>query len=265
VELGTHTGNSYCSFCQAIKELNIDAKCYAIDTWEGDAQAGYYGLEVLTDLKTHHDSLYGGFSQLIRSTFDDAVNNFEDRSIDLLHIDGLHTYEAVKHDFENWLPKLSNRAVVLFHDTDVHEGDFGVWKLWSELREKYPFFEFFHGYGLGVLAVGKNYPESFDLLLESPLDVSLIRVFFSQFGIRLQNELMLRTLRANLAEKEQAVQALTIQLAEKEQAVQALTIQLAKKEQAVQALTIQLAEIHGSRAWKYIQPLRRFRSWIMSH
>src|SRR2546425_4203416 len=51
VELGTHHGVSYCSFCQAVRELKIDARCYAIDTWQGDPQAGLYGTEVLEDLK----------------------------------------------------------------------------------------------------------------------------------------------------------------------------------------------------------------------
>lgn len=154
VELGTHKGDSYLAFCEAAVRFGTGTKCRAVDTWKGDPQARLYGDEVLDELRRHHDSAYGGFSTLIRSTFDEAVQQFDDGSIDLLHIDGLHTYEAVKHDFETWRPKLSRSGVILFHDTEVRQNDFGVYRLWDELCEKFPSFSFLHGFGLGVLACG---------------------------------------------------------------------------------------------------------------
>ncbi len=154
VELGTHTGVSYAAFCRAVSECALPTRCVAVDTWRGDTQSGQYDESVFQELHAWHDSRHGAFSRLLRAEFDMARRLFAPGSIDLLHIDGLHDYASVRHDFETWLPAMSARGVVLFHDIEVREGDFGVWRLWEEVRRRWPGFAFRHGYGLGVLAVG---------------------------------------------------------------------------------------------------------------
>lgn len=154
VELGTHLGTSYFAFCQSIKENNLKTRCIAVDTWSGDDHAGFYKNEVFSIVQKHNNLKYKDFSDLIRLTFDEACKKIQDKSIYLLHIDGLHTYEAVKHDFTTWLPKLASGALVLFHDIKVTHGDFGVWKFWQEIKNKYKHHtEFRHCNGLGVLQI----------------------------------------------------------------------------------------------------------------
>lgn len=186
VELGTHWGVSYCAFCQAIKELRLSSKCFAVDVWESvqHPSASCYGKGVLNNLKEHHDKRYGLFSKLLLSPFDDARSHFEDSSIDVLHIDGCHTYEAVKHDFDTWLPKMSARGVILLHDTEVRDdASFGVWRFWDEIKPKYPHFAFYHSCGLGVLAVGRSIPEGLRPLVGlSPTDGDQIRRYFENLG-----------------------------------------------------------------------------------
>ena len=185
VELGTHKGDSYLAFCQAVELLKLETKCYAVDSWEGDVHSGKYDATVFQALKSLHDSIYGRFSTLIKCAFDDALSYFQDRSIDLLHIDGFHTYEAVKHDYECWLPKMSPKGIILFHDTFVKEHDFGVWKLWSEVREHFPSFEFKHGYGLGVLVVGQEADKELQPLLQSAeKSGDILSEFFRVLGER---------------------------------------------------------------------------------
>jgi hypothetical protein len=151
VELGVLRGESYFGFCQAIEESQVACSCFGVDNWVGDPHAEYYGAEVFEEVSEYNAGNYAGFSYLVRSSFDDAAPQFSEESIDLLHIDGFHTYASVKHDFDLWFSKVKPGGIVLFHDIAVRHADFGVWRLWEELEAQHSTFAFTHSFGLGVL------------------------------------------------------------------------------------------------------------------
>ncbi|OGS71891.1 MAG: hypothetical protein A2063_05640 [Gallionellales bacterium GWA2_60_142] len=192
VELGTHYGASFFAVCQAIEEYKIDCFPVAIDLWVGDKHAGYYQEDVYSTFKWIHQNKYSGVGSALRKDFSEAAQDFEAKSIDLIHIDGLHTYEAVKNDYETWLPKVTENGVLLFHDTAVRERGFGVWELWDEIKDKHASFNFTHTHGLGIIALGRADTNPIVALLEiinsSKGSMESFDNFFKLIGERVTGE-----------------------------------------------------------------------------
>ena len=160
VELGTWNGDSFFAFCQSIADFSLNTRCYAVDHWKGDDQAGQSPDAQFARVQAYCSANYPVFAYLMRTDFASASSEFNDQTIDLLHIDGMHTYEAVSGDFAAWFPKVRPGGVILIHDICVRscEGHphFGAWKFWDELKPKHRTFEFRHAYGLGILLKNEN-------------------------------------------------------------------------------------------------------------
>lgn len=136
VELGTDRGESFFAFCQAVEENEIGTRCFAVDTWKGDLHAGRYDDTTFTQVSEHRRAHYASFARLLRGSFETVRAQFFNETVDLLHLDGLHSEEAVRRDLEDWLPKLRPGGILLMHDVRVRAREFGVWKVWEEMQER---------------------------------------------------------------------------------------------------------------------------------
>jgi hypothetical protein len=63
--------------------------------------------------------------EFIQSDFNEASKDWDDL-IDILHIDGLHTIEAVENDYETWKQFMSLDGVILFHDVESYPHSVGA-------------------------------------------------------------------------------------------------------------------------------------------
>lgn len=64
-----------------------------------------------------------------------AVKNW-DKKIDYLFIDGDHTYEVVKKDFEDWYPHVKTGGIISIHDSAANRGGPSFWPGPSKLADE---------------------------------------------------------------------------------------------------------------------------------
>lgn len=149
VELGSFGGFSTCALALALKEHVPGSRLYAVDTWKGDPHTGNYEEQVYEQFLSFRREL--GLDEIIiplRMTFAEARQQIP-HDIDLLHIDGWHTFGAVRRDFRLFQPRLAAEALVLFHDVNAHF--LGMRLFWLLASLKHPSALVPYSHGLGVL------------------------------------------------------------------------------------------------------------------
>jgi predicted O-methyltransferase YrrM len=120
VEIGSYLGRSTVFFGLTLREVNPDGVVVAIDPHTGDRQQ-------LEGLSTDRLATYDLFCQHCRAAGVEAfveahlaesleVARDWARPVDLLYVDGWHSYAAVIADGEAWLPHLTPGGVVVFDD-----------------------------------------------------------------------------------------------------------------------------------------------------
>lgn len=144
VEIGVYQGD----FSFQVLNSWSNIKLFSIDCWENQPN------EIYTDLHNHtskdFDNIYLDVLQrsksfnersiILRKYSKQAVEMFEDNSLDFVYLDANHRYEQVKTDIEMWFPKVKSHGIISGHDfiedgVRLVEGcptDFGVQKAVKE-------------------------------------------------------------------------------------------------------------------------------------
>jgi len=182
VDLGVDFGFS--TFCFAYPNIgNVYGVDWFIDNNEAEYRDTYNTvLDVYNELKSEYNIANIEF---IKSDFNDLAKTW-DKPIDLLHIDGLHTYEAVKNDFDTWVKFTNENSIILFHDIECFSNDVGR------------FFNTLDGYkfrikgscGLGVYTKSKTIASKIKSILNKDKQKVLITGVAGLLGSRLADWLV---------------------------------------------------------------------------
>lgn len=117
VEIGSFIGESTIIFAEHFNQV------IAIDPFQAD-----YHKEDPTS-KFNFDEVYDEYMRrtspfpnikTLRLTSDSAVDVLKDELFEFIYIDGIHTYEQVKIDIDNYLPLLKQGGIIGGHDYGPH-------------------------------------------------------------------------------------------------------------------------------------------------
>jgi cephalosporin hydroxylase len=159
MEIGTANGGTLFGHCRLAP---ADSTIISLDLPGGQYGGGYpewkteiYSRFAKKDQRLHLIRGDSHHSDSLKKVME-ILNN---KRLDYLLIDGDHSYEGVKLDFELYSPLVRKGGVVAFHDVVPHENSScKVDKFWNEIKLKYRHDEFIDDpqqrcYGVGVLYI----------------------------------------------------------------------------------------------------------------
>jgi predicted O-methyltransferase YrrM len=159
LEIGTSTGGTLFALS---KLVNPQSLIISIDLPGGKFGGGYSGwrTQYYKSFATKRQSM-----KLVRqnshskSTLQKIKNILAGRKLDLLFIDGDHTYLGVKRDFEIYSGLVRKGGIIAFHDIAVEPPESGceVHKFWAELKRQFPHKEIIENPNQGWAGIGIIY------------------------------------------------------------------------------------------------------------
>ena len=139
IEIGSFAGES----AEIFLKSNAFKILYCIDPWEPNFDPNDATSRLMSNIENIFDSKFkdNQIIKKIKQTSDNAINLFENESIDFIYIDGCHQYEYVKKDIENYFPKIKHGGIISGHDYEMSGRTFhirGVKKAVDEYFKKPP-------------------------------------------------------------------------------------------------------------------------------
>jgi len=153
LEIGTYRGGTLFVFSQvAEKDATIISVDYSMTILGFVYRAGQWplfrkfirkGQSLLLLRKDSHQA----------ETLTGIERFLQGHKLDFLFIDGDHTYQGVRKDFEMYSPLVRSGGLVAFHDI-TPSGDKEVYKFWAEVKNNYTYKEFIHRTGEDAMGIG---------------------------------------------------------------------------------------------------------------
>lgn len=153
VQLGVTDGGPLIAACGAARAYETDTLCFGVR--RANPARDPEDEQKFAAIVRYIASIYPA-ARMLDIAGARPFEEFPDGSIDVLSIDGSLDYGTSAREYEAWSRKMSGRGVILLHDIAIRAEGFEVWRLWEELRDRFPSMAFDHSFGLGVLFVGPD-------------------------------------------------------------------------------------------------------------
>jgi predicted O-methyltransferase YrrM len=121
LEIGSYLGASACCFGAALKNQGR-GRILCVDTWANDAMTE--GKRDTMTQFAENTAAYHAYISPVRGYSTEVVERVREQvdHLDVLFIDGDHSYEGVKADWDAYKGFLRQGSIVIFHDVGWAEG-----------------------------------------------------------------------------------------------------------------------------------------------